>query len=71
MSVNKSNFGILNGNEIFKYTIENSNGIKTSVITYGATLTEIFTPDKTGKFKDILVGFDDLDGFVKRTDGHE
>ena len=68
MSVNKSNFGILNGNEISKYTIENSNGIKASVITYGATLTEIFTPDKTGKFKDILVGFDDLDGFVNRTD---
>lgn len=68
MSVNKSNFGILNGNEIFKYTIENSNGIKASVITYGATLTEIFTPDKTGEFKDILVGFDDLDGFVNRTD---
>ena len=68
MSVNKSNFGILNGNEISKYTIENSNGIKASVITYGATLTEIFTPDKTGEFKDILVGFDDLDGFVNRTD---
>ena len=68
MSVNKSNFGILDGNEISKYTIENSNGIKASVITYGATLTEIFTPDKTGKFKDILVGFDDLDGFVNRTD---
>lgn len=68
MSVKISDFGILNEKTIKKYTIENSNGIKASVITYGATLAEIFTPDKAGEFKDILVGFDDLDGFVNRTD---
>ncbi len=68
MSVKSSSFGILNDKEIIKYTIENSKGIKVSVITYGATLTEIFAPDLKGEFKDILVGFDDLDGFVNRTD---
>ena len=68
MSVISNSFGTLNDREITKYTIENSNGIKASVITYGATLTEIFAPDRKGEFKDILVGFDDLDGFVNRTD---
>lgn len=68
MSVTSCSFGTLNDREIKKYTIENSNGIKASVITYGATLTEIFAPDRKGEFKDILVGFDDLDGFVNRTD---
>ncbi len=69
MSVKVIGFGMLNENtEIQKFTIENSNGIKASIITYGATLTEIYAPDKKGEFGDILVGFDDLDGFVNRTD---
>ena len=69
MSVNISEFGSLNdGRIIHKYTIQNKNNVSASVITYGATLTEIWAPDKNGVFKDILVGFDDIAGFVERTD---
>ncbi|MBR5498017.1 MAG: galactose mutarotase [Clostridia bacterium] len=68
MSVYTSNFGIVNDKTIKKYTIKNINGLKASIISYGATLTEIYAPDKKGEFCDILVGFDDIDGFVNRTD---
>lgn len=69
MSVNVSMFGKLSdGRTISKYTIQNKNNVSVSVITYGATLTEIWVPDKNGEYKDILVGFDDIEGFVERTD---
>lgn len=69
MSINVSAFGVLrNGYEIQKYTISNNNNVRVSIITYGATLAEIFVPDKNGDFKDVLVGFDDIEGFVERTD---
>lgn len=69
MSVNVSVFGKLSdGRIINKYTIQNKNNVSVSVITYGATLTEIWAPDKKGEYKDILVGFDDIEGFVERTD---
>lgn len=69
MSITVSDFGSLNdGRKIKKYTIKNKQNTMVSIITYGATLTEIWCPDKNGKFCDILVGFDNLEGFVERTD---
>ena len=69
MSIKVTSFGSLkNGQEIQKYTITNNNNVSASIITYGATLAEIFVPDKNGNFKDILVGFDDIEDFVERTD---
>lgn len=69
MAVNVSDFGSLkNGKNIEKYTLTNSNKVRVSVITYGATLSEIWVPDRNGEFKDIIVGFDDIQGFEERTD---
>lgn len=69
MSILKSDFGVLaDGSKIYKYLISNKSGISASVITYGATLAEINVPDKNGIYADVLVGFDDIEGFVERTD---
>ncbi len=69
MSIIKTEFGVLSdGRKIEKYTLKNNNNMSVSVITYGATLTEINVPDKNGVFADVLVGFDDISGFVERTD---
>ncbi len=67
MSIAKSVYGVLNdGKEIEKYTLKNKSGVSVSIITYGATVTNIFAPGKDG-FKDVLVGFDNLDGFLNRS----
>lgn len=69
MAIQVSEYGVLqDGRKIEKYTIENRSGMRVSIITYGAALTNIFVPDKEGRMKDILVGFDDLEGFVNRSD---
>ena len=34
-------------------------------MTCGATVTELHAPDKTGKMGDIVLGHDNLDGYLK------
>jgi aldose 1-epimerase len=55
---------LADGTKITAYTLVNKNGVKVKVITYGGIITEIHTPDKDGKFADIVLGFDDLKGYV-------
>ena len=37
------------------------------IITYGATLTELLVPDRDGKPGDVVLGFDDLGGYLDRS----
>ncbi len=45
-------------------TLKNSNGAVAKIITYGATLTELWVPDRAGKTADVVLGFDQLEGYV-------
>jgi aldose 1-epimerase len=64
-TVEKNSFGKLpDGAEIEQYTLTNSKGAIAKVITYGATLTELWVPDKAGKNADVVLGFDNLSGYT-------
>jgi aldose 1-epimerase len=63
--VKKTPFGKLpEGTEIQQFTLRNTKGAVAKVITYGATLTELWMPDKSGKNADIVLGFDNLAGYL-------
>src|SRR5690242_18267194 len=65
-SVQKSTFGkTADGKRVDLYTLTNANGMVAKVMTYGAILTELHTPDKSGKMGDVVLGFDNLDGYLK------
>jgi aldose 1-epimerase len=64
-NVQKTSFGKLpDGTEIEQYTLKNAKGGVAKIITYGATLTELWIPDKSGKSADVVLGFDKLDGYL-------
>ena len=64
-TVEKSNFGTLeDGTVIEAFTLRNARGAMAKVITYGATLTELWVPDKNGKLGDVVLGFDSLKGYL-------
>jgi aldose 1-epimerase len=42
------------------YTLTNSHRIEVRIMTYGATILSIKTPDRAGQFKNIVLGFDTL-----------
>lgn len=63
--VESSQFGVLdNGTRVDAYTLTNAHGAKAKIITYGATLTELWIPDRTGKVDDLVLGYTDLKGYV-------
>jgi len=49
--------------ELFKLT--NRNGVSVSIMTYGAAITALQVPDRRGAMADIVLGFDDLTGYLK------
>jgi aldose 1-epimerase len=61
----RAEFGKLpDGTVVDVYTLTNRHGMKAKVITYGALLTELHVPDRTGKTADVVLGFDDLQGYL-------
>lgn len=63
--VHESDFGKLpDGTAIHRYTLTNSRGAVANLITYGATLTELWMPDRSGGLADVVLGFDHLAGYL-------
>lgn len=59
MSVTKSTLSP--ESNVDQYTLTNQNKTLTvKVLNYGATLSHILTPDKTGQIRDVVLGFDDF-----------
>ena len=52
------------GTEIQLFTLANKNGLKASISTLGGTLTSLLVPDKAGKMSDVILGFDNVSGYL-------
>jgi aldose 1-epimerase len=64
-AVETSKFGTLDDGKVVElYTLKNAKGATAKVITYGATLTELWVPDRSGKLGDVVLGFDNLQGYL-------
>jgi aldose 1-epimerase len=59
-------FGMINDKEIYQYTLVNRGGLKANIINYGATITHLYSLDNKGNLGDIILGFDDLDGYLQK-----
>jgi aldose 1-epimerase len=66
-SVKKESFGKVEGRSVEVYTLTNRKGAEARITTYGATLVSLKVPDRKGKFDDVVLGFDDIDGYQKGT----
>jgi aldose 1-epimerase len=53
------------GQAVELYTLSNKTGAKATITTYGARVVTLKMPDKQGKFDDIVLGFDNLDGYLR------
>lgn len=66
-SITKSTFGTVDGKEVNLYVLTNAKGLVMKATNYGAIVTELHVPDRSGKFSDIVGGYENLDGYVKKT----
>ena len=63
--VRKQSFGKTgDGRPVDLYTLTNSQGMEVCAMTYGGIIVSLRVPDKTGKFDDVVLGHDALDGYL-------
>jgi aldose 1-epimerase len=54
------------GKSVDLYTLTNGNGLEVKIMTYGATIQSLKTPDRRHNFADIVLGFPTLDDYVTK-----
>ncbi len=65
-SLTKDTFGTTpEGEEVEIYTLATAEGLLARIISYGALLTELRVPDRNGQLADVVLGFDNLDDYLK------
>jgi aldose 1-epimerase len=57
-------FGIAGDTPVDIYTLRSADGLEAQIMTYGATLVSLKTPDRRGQFKNIVLGFDSLQPYL-------
>ncbi|MDA3922285.1 MAG: galactose mutarotase [Salinisphaera sp.] len=66
LSVSRSDFGTSpGGTGVERYSLRNRHGLQVDIITFGARIQAIHAPDKNGQLADVVLGFDDLAGYVE------
>ncbi len=65
MKVTKNLFGTTEkGEKIHSFLLENDNQMQVEIIEYGAIVVRIKVPDKNGKMDDVVLGYDNLQGYI-------
>jgi aldose 1-epimerase len=54
------------GKEVFLYTLKSPSGMIVKITNYGGTVTQIIVPDRNKKFRDVVLGFNSLDGYTSK-----
>ncbi len=51
------------GQSVFLFENSNSNGIKVQILSYGGTVVSLQVPDRQGKIRDVVLGYDTLKSY--------
>ncbi len=62
------NFGMTkDGKQASLFVLENKNHMKVSMTDFGATLVQVLVPDDNGQLHDVVLGYDDVNGYEEGT----
>jgi aldose 1-epimerase len=65
-TVNRTAFGRTpDGTAVDIFTLTNANGIEARIMSYGGILVSLRVPDRNGRLDDVVLGYDDLDGYIR------
>jgi aldose 1-epimerase len=63
--IEKTLYGKLpDGREVYQYTLKNKSGATMKVINYGAIVTSLTAPDRSGKYDEVILGYDSLEAYI-------
>jgi aldose 1-epimerase len=65
LSMKKQSFGKTeSGEAVDLYTLANKNGMEVAITNFGGIVVSLKAPDRNGKFDDVVLGYDQLDGYL-------
>jgi len=65
-TITKTAFGRTpDGTPVDLYTLRNAKGMEATIMTYGGIVTSLKVPDRNGRFDDVVLGYDNLDAYLK------
>lgn len=66
MGIMRSHFGVLpDGRQVELISLKNRCGMQADLITYGAALVRLLAPLRDGSRRDVVLGYDTLDGYLQ------
>lgn len=65
MEITRKEFGKIQNKVIYAYTLKNHNGMSLTCINYGCVITDILTPDRNGMMENVVLGFDQMEDYLK------
>jgi aldose 1-epimerase len=64
-AVTRNPFGMTpTGEKVELFTLTNASGMEVQVINYGGIVKSIRVPDRHGKFADVVLGYDSMEGYA-------
>ena len=60
----REELGAAAGRQVERYTLRNAHGLSLRVLTYGAIISALELPDRDGRLADVVLGYDDLEGYL-------
>lgn len=64
--ITQADWGETDGKKVTLYTLTNSNGTQVKITNYGGIVTSWITPDKNGSKSNVVLGFNDLQGYLAK-----
>jgi aldose 1-epimerase len=66
-SITRAPFGSVDGHAVELFTLTNAHGVQIKLTNYGGIITALSTPDRSGHFDDIVLGYDSLAGYLRNS----
>ncbi len=67
-TITQSDFGQSpDGKPVVLFTLRNENGAEADIMNYGGIVQKLIMPDRNGKMSDVVLGFDNLQGYLTKS----
>jgi aldose 1-epimerase len=64
--INRQDFkSVIDGKKVDLFTLKNKNELVAQITNYGGRVVSLWVPDKSGRFEDIVLGYDSLEGYLQ------
>lgn len=71
MSIQREYYGrTQDGQEVYRYILENADGMRVTVLEYGCTVESVYVRDRSGALCDVVLGYTTLEDYEKGAANH-